>query len=340
MSSRMHQRIVLAKRPVGVPKLDDFALVSAPLDALADGELLIQNAVFALDPATRGFLDDRPSYLPPVQIGDVVRSMVLGTVVQSRHPGYQEGDIVRALAGWEEYSRVSADALGLERVPVVPGLPLSYFMGSLGPSGLTAYVGLHRIGEIAPGQTVVISAASGAVGNVAGQIAKIRGCRAVGIVGSAEKAALCRDLGYDATVDYRAVPDLGQALASALPDGADIYFDNVGGATLDAMLPLMKVYGRIVICGMIANYNDADNPYPIRNLWQLLVKRATMRGFLTYDHADLIAQAQNDLNAWALSGKLKPQENVTIGIENTPAAFIRLMSGQTSGKTVVRLSGA
>ncbi|RME61723.1 MAG: NADP-dependent oxidoreductase, partial [Alphaproteobacteria bacterium] len=256
---------------------------------------------------------------------------------QSRNPDYREGDVVRALVGWEEYSRVPADTLGLAHVDTAPGLPLSYFMGSLGPSGLTAYVGLHRIGTVAAGETVVVSAASGAVGNVVGQIAKIRGCRAIGIVGNDDKARLCRQLGYDATVNYRATPDLAKALADALGDGADIYFDNVGGATLDAMLPLMKTYGRIVVCGMIANYNDADNPYPIRNLWQILVKRTTMRGFLTYDHTDLIEQAQRDLNAWALSGQLQPLENVTHGIENTPAAFIRLMSGQTSGKTVVRL---
>lgn len=335
----MNRRIVLASRPKGVPVPENFRLIEEPVAAPGEGEVLIENLLFAIDPAIRGFLDDRESYMPPVQIGGLIKGGVLGRIIQSRNPAFPEGGLVRGFAGWEEYSVLQPEGLGLELLHINQKIPLSAYMGALGWSGITAYVGLHAIGQITAGETVVVSGASGAVGGVAGQIAKLRGCRAVGIVGTAEKARIAVDqLGFDAAVNYRAEADLGQAIKAACPKGADIYFDNVGGRTLDTMLPLMSDFGRIVVCGMIANYNNADDPYPIRNLWQVLVKRLTMRGFLTFEHPDMIAGAEHMLTQWILSGELKPLENVTTGIENTPAAFIRLMSGQTSGKTLVRLN--
>lgn len=331
------RRIVLARRPQGIPVAEDFAVEAAALPELGDGEMLVRNRVFAIDAAIRGFLDDRPSYLPPVALGETVRGMVLGEVVESRLHGFAPGDHVRALAGWEEFSVMRGDALGIERCAIADPSQLSLYMGTLGPSGLTAYVGLFAIGALQPGETVAISAAVGAVGNVAGQIARIVGARPVAITGSAEKAALCRDLGYAAIADHSAAEGLEAQLDAALPDGAHVYFDNVGGRVLDAMLPRMRDHGRIVVCGMIGDYNDADNPTPVRNLWQILVKRASMRGFLTYEHPEFLGEAQARIGEWVKSGALRPIENVSEGLESAPGALIRLMSGRTTGKTVVSL---
>lgn len=331
------RKIVLARRPVGTPQSGDFAIVEAAVPTPGDGEILVRNAVFALDAATRGFLDDRPSYLPPVAIGEAVRSMALGEVVASRNTGFAPGEIVRALVAWEEYSLITPDALGLEKVVVSPGTPLTHYMGTLGPSGLTAYVGLHGVGRAQPGETVVVSAAAGAVGNIVGQIARAHGCRVVGIVGSDAKARICAELGFEATVNYREPGGLGEQLQRALPNGSDVFFDGVGGPVLDAMLPLMSDFGRIVVCGMIANYNRADDQYKIGNIWQVLVKRIRMQGFLTFDYPDLVSEAQQVLTRMVINRQLRPLENVTYGIENTPDAFIRLMAGATIGKTIVDL---
>lgn len=331
-----HRRIVLAARPEGAPRASDFRIETARAPDLAPGQFMIANKILSIDPAIRGFLDDRESYLPPVALGETVRGMTLGQVVASRRADMPEGAYVRALAGWEEFS-VLGDALGLEIVAAGDGAPLEHYMGALGPAGLTAWVGLHEIGAIAPGQTVVVSAAAGAVGSVAGQIARLRVCRVIGIVGGAAKTEQIRALGYHAAVDYRAEPDLAAALRAACPEGADIFFDNVGGQVLETMLPLMREHGRVVVCGMIADYNSQDEPYGVRTLWQLVVKRIQMRGFLTYDHPDALPQAQRDLTAWVREGALMPLQNVRDGIENAPEAFIDLMSGRTTGKTLVRI---
>jgi NADPH-dependent curcumin reductase CurA len=335
--SRSSRRIILDHRPAGEPRPENFRLISASVPALREGEFLVENLILSMDPAIRGFLDDRKSYLPPVAIGESVRGMALGRVVESRNTAYPEGAIVRALAAWEEFSVLTAEALGLEIVKPATGVPLESYMGMLGASGLTAWIGLHEIGKIQPGQTVVISAAAGAVGNVAGQIARIHGCRVVGLVGSAAKADKIKELGFDAAIDYRRHPDLRAAIRAACPEGVDVYFDNVGGAILEAMLPEMRIHGIVVVSGMIADYNHQESPYPVRTLWQMVVNRLTMRGFLTYEHADRIPLAQSELDQWAQSGALRPLDNIHEGIESTPAAFIALMSGSTVGKTLVRL---
>ncbi len=334
-----NRKIVLAARPTGIPVESDFQLETETIRPLQEGEVLVRNTVFAIDPATRNFLDDRPGYMDPLPIGGTIRTMILGVVVESRNPSHKAGELIRAFAGWEDYSIIDNQNITIERLTTHPGVPLTAYMGALGWSGITAYVGLHELGVIDAGQTVVISAAAGAVGGVAGQIARLRGCRTVGIVGSPAKADIITgELGYDAAVNYRDCGDLAAALQAALPGGADIYYDNVGGEILDTMLPLMKDFGRIVICGMVADYNAGGESYPIRNLWQILVKRATMRGFLAYEYPEMLKQAEHDLAKWIVSGALKPMENVTTGLENTPAAFIRLMSGKTVGKTIVRLT--
>ena len=336
MGERACRRVVLARRPVGMPVADDFRLEISSARDPGRNELLIQNLLLAIDPAIRGFLDDRPSYLPPVALGEAVRGMTLGRVIASHDARYPAGSLVRLLATWEDFSIATGDALGLEVVQPDAEVPLATYMGALGPSGLTAYVGLHEIGQIAAGQTVLVSAAAGAVGSVAGQIAKLRGCRVVGIAGSPEKVRLLTDqLGFDAAIDHRATPDLAVAIRDACPNGVDVYFDNVGGPVLDAVLPLMAERGRVVVCGMIADYNNQDAPQPIHSLWQLVVKRLTMRGFLTYDHPQMLPEAHRLLRGWVLDGSLRPLENISEGLAAAPSALARMMSGATIGKTLV-----
>jgi len=335
--SPVPRRIVLARRPSGLPTIDDFRIEAAGIPELGPGEFLVANRFLAIDPAIRGFLDDRESYLPPVAIGDTVRGMTLGRILRSRDSAYAPGRFVRALAGWEDLSVLGPRALGLEFVDPDPQTPLQFYMGALGPTGLTAWIGLNEIGRIKAGQTVLVSAAAGAVGSVAGQVARLQGCRVIGLAGSAAKVAHLKALGFHSAIDHHAEADLSAAIRAACPEGVDVYFDNVGGATLELLLPLMNVHGVVVVCGMMSDYNRQDQPQPVRTLWQLVVKRLTMRGFLTYEHADRIPAAQAELTQWIRSGELKVLDNLHAGIENAPAAFIELMSGQTVGKTLVSL---
>ena len=331
------RQIILTRRPQGIPKIADFALATAPMPVAGPGEMLVKMRVCSLDPAIRGFLDDRPSYLPPVAIGAPVNGMSLGEVIESHNPDWPVGSLLRTFATWSDHYVVRADALGLERVNAAAGVPLEHYMGALGPVGLTAWVGLFEIGKAKAGETVLVSAAAGATGSTVVQLAKAAGCRVIGLAGSADKTRIVRDLGADAVIDYRATGDLAGAIRAAAPDGIDVYFDNVGGETLDAVLPLMRLHGRIALCGMIAQYNDADHPHGIQNLWQLVVNRVSIRGFLTYDHPEVLDRAQSELDALAADGRLKPLANVYDGFEKLPEAFIALMSGQTTGKTLVRV---
>lgn len=331
----MPRHIILASRPTGAPAPEHFRIEERALPLLDEGQMLVRPRVFSMDPAIRGFLDDRPSYLPPVAIGAPVAGMSLGEVIDSRNPAFPAGTLVRALGTWSEVLVLDGNALGLEAVSAAPGVGLEHYMGALGPVGLTAWVGLNTIGAAKPGDTVLVSAAAGATGSCAGQIARLQGCQVVGLVGSDTKAEAIAALGFDATINYRAVPDLAAAIRAAAPDGIDVFFDNVGGETLDTVLPLMRLHGRVVVCGMIGQYNDADHPYGVKTLWQLVVNRITMRGFLTYDHPEVLGQAQAELAAWVASGDLVPLTNVHHGFETIPAAFIDLMAGRTIGKTTV-----
>lgn len=331
------RQILLARRPEGVPKPDDFRLSEVEMPVPGEGEFLVAMRVGSVDPAVRGFLDDRPSYIEPVALDEPVKGMSLGEVIASHHPDYPAGTYVRAFAHWSDHYVLSGDAWGLEMVHPQPGVDLHHYMGALGPVGLTAWVGLFAVGEARPGETVVVSAAAGATGSTVGQIARARGCRVIGIVGSREKADVIRGLGFDAAIDYRATPDLAAEIAKAAPDGIDVYFDNVGGEMLEAILPLMRLHGRVAVCGMIGQYNDADHPYGVKTLWQLVANRIRMQGFITYDYPDLLAQAQAELNDWVAQGKLQPLANLRDGFEKLPEAFIDLMSGRTIGKTLVRI---
>lgn len=333
----MTRHIILASRPQGQPLAQNFAIEERADLPLAEGEMRVRVKIFSVDPAIRGFLDDRPSYMPPVALGAPINGMSLGEIIESRHDDYPVGTLVRAFATWSETYVLRGDALGLEIVTPVPGVALDHYMGALGPVGLTAWVGLIEIGKVKPGETVLVSAAAGATGSTVGQIAKIRGARVIGLVGSDAKADVIASLGFDAVINYRSCGDLATAIAAAAPEGIDIYFDNVGGEMLEAILPLMRPHGRIPVCGMIGDYNDADHPYGVKTLWQLVVNRITMRGFLTYDHGDVLGAAQADLDQWAASGALVPLANVRDGFDNLPAAFIALMAGETTGKTLVRV---
>jgi len=333
----MPRHIILASRPTGAPTADNFSIEERPAPAIGPGQMLVAPKIFSLDAAIRGFLDDRPSYLPPVAVGAPVNGMLLGEVIASHNPAYPTGTLVRALATWSEQTVMGADAIGLEVVKAGPGVALEHYMGALGPVGLTAWVGLNTIGQAKAGETVLVSAAAGATGSCVGQIARIQGCRVIGLVGSDDKVATLEKLGFHETINYRAVPDLAAAIGEAAPGGIDVYFDNVGGQTLESILPLMRLHGRVVVCGMIGDYNDADHPYGVKTLWQLVVNRITMRGFLTYDHPEALAQAQADLETWVDDGRLVPLTNIRDGFESLPAAFIDLMSGRTIGKTLVRV---
>ena len=331
------KQILLARRPTGLPHLDDFQLVETDMPQPGAGEFLVAMRVGSVDPAIRGFLDDRPSYIEPVQLGEPIKGMSLGEVIASNHEDYPVGTFVRAFAHWSDHYVLSGDAWGLEKVHPKPGVDLYHYMGGLGPVGLTAWVGLFAVGEAKPGETVVVSAAAGATGSTVVQIAKAKGCKVIGIAGGPEKVDVVMGLGADAAIDYKATPDLAAEIAKVAPEGVDVYFDNVGGEMLEAILPLMRLHGRVAVCGMIGQYNDADHPHGVKTLWQLVVNRIKMQGFITYDYMELLDQAQAELDGWVAEGKFKPLANVRDDFEKLPEAFIDLMSGKTIGKTLVRI---
>jgi NADPH-dependent curcumin reductase CurA len=333
-----NRQIILKSRPDGIPTPSVFDLRRGTMPSPSEGQILVRNRYFSIEPAIRGWLDDRESYFAPIAIGEPIRCLAVAVVVASRHPDYAPGDIVRGLGFWEDYSLFDDATILLEKLTPASDLPLSYYIGALGGSGLTAYVGLHDIAHIQPEQTVVVTAAVGAVGSVAGQVARLRGCRVVALVGSARKAQVAlQDLGYDAAINYREVRDIKTAIRTACPDGVDVYFDNVGGEILDTMLVSMKPLGRIVSCGMIAGYNQKDNPPPIRNLWEMVARQLTMRGFLLPSHSRSIPEAMQSLEAWVREGRLIALENKRTGLAQAPQLFIDLMSGSTIGKSVLEM---
>lgn len=334
----VNRQIVLRALVQGEPTPEHFAQVEAPIPQPAAGEMLVRNLYFSLEPAIRGWLDGKANYFPPVPIGGAIRGPTAGRILQSNVAGFHAGELVFGLNHWEDYSIVRADTVLLEKIHPEPGVPLSHHLGPLGGSGQTAYVGLHEIGRIKSGQTVVVSAAAGAVGSMAGQIARLRGCRVIGIVGSADKARLLTErLGFHAAVNYREVTDLAAAVSAHAPDGVDVYFDNVGGATLNAMLLTLKPQGRIIACGMISDYNRTDDPYPITNLWQVVARQITMQGFLLFTYDSLRPAARAQLAQWVRAGDLVVLEHVTRGLANAPSAFCQLMTGKTTGKALVEV---
>ncbi len=329
----LQRQIVLAARPQGLPRPSDFRLQEAAVPTPAEGEVLVRHSHLGLAPAARPRMDDVASYVAPMALGDVVFGQALGTVVASRTDSFRVGELVMAMAGgWQEYS--VAPAALLTRVDLDTA-PATAWLGMLGTSGMTAYVGLLDIGQPRAGETVVVSAASGAVGSAAGQIARIHGCRVVGIAGGPQKCKyVVEQLGFDACVDHRA-PDLAQALRGACPTGVDIYFDNVGGTVRDAVWPLMRQNGRVVLCGLIAEYNSPPQPGP--GWFPLLTQRLRVQGFILSDHLDRKPEFLRDATAWVREGQLRAQECVYDGLEQTVTAFIAMLQGSHLGKTLVRL---
>jgi len=337
MSNLINRRIVLAARPTGFPKESDFRLEQKPISPLGEGKFLARIEYLSLDPYMRGRMAAGKSYVAPIEIDDVMTGGAVARVIESKHPGFAVGDYVNGLFGWQDYA--TSDGAGVMKVdPKVA--PVSTALGVLGMPGLTAYFGLLDVGNPKAGETVVVSAASGAVGAVVGQIAKLKGCRAVGIAGSDEKCAYIRDeLNFDAAINYKSTPDLSQAVAEACPQGVDVYFDNVGGEILDATLRHINQRARIVICGMIAEYNLEKPPVGPRAGRYLLVNRARMEGFIVFDYRQRYAEGLNALAEWLRGGQIKYREDIVEGLENAPRAFLGLLNGKNFGKLLVRVSG-
>lgn len=333
-----NRRMVLASRPQGVPVPENFRLEQGAVPAVGEEQLLVRVRAISMEPAIRGWLDDNDrNYFEPLPLGGTMRSLSVGQVVESRLPGYAAGDHVRGLFGWEDYTLADRDTVLLQKIAVPADFPLSYHVGVLGGSGQTAIVGLDRIGRARPGETVAISAAAGAVGHVAAQYARHLGCRVVGIVGGPDKARIAADLGCHAVVDYKAAPDLEAAIRAAAPEGVDVYFDGVGGAMLDAMLNSMNTFGRIVCCGMISGYNDADNAPPLRNAWQIVTRELELKGFLLYSYSEFVPAALDTCLDGLRSGWLRTLEHKRVGLAQAGTLFCDLMAGRTIGKAVLEV---
>ena len=327
-----NRRVILASRPSGWVSEDNFRIEEAPIPQPGEGEVLVKNLWLSLDPYMRGRMSDAKSYVKGVDIGEVMVGQTVGEVVESRNEKLKKGDHVLTQLGWQLYGTTrEATKVDGSRVP------LSCYLGVLGMPGMTAYFGLKEIGQPKPGETVVVSAASGAVGSVVGQLAKIWGCRAVGIAGGKQKCDyVSRELGFDACIDYK-VGELHRSLKEACPKGVDVDFENVGGEILDTALRLMNMYSRIVICGLIAEYN-ASEPYGYKNLRAVLVNRIKLQGMIVFDWKDRYGEALKALAGYFAQGKLKYRESVVEGIENAPKGLIALLKGQNFGKQLVRLA--
>jgi len=333
-----NQQIVLASRPQGEATADNFRLVEAPLPALAEGQVLVRHHYLSLDPYMRGRMNDAKSYAAPQPLGEVMIGGTVGEVVDSRHPGYAAGDAVVGMGGWQLYSVVDGGAAGMLR-KVDTRLPLSAYLGAVGMPGVTAWYGLVRIIAPQAGQTVVVSAASGAVGSVVGQLAKARGCRVVGYAGGAAKCAYVVDeLGFDACIDYREHADarsLARALRDVAPDGVDGCFENVGGAVMDATMLRMNDFGRIALCGMIAGYDG--QPIPMTWPQLILQSRLTVQGFIVSEHMGDWPEALRELAAGVAGGTIKYRESVADGLAAAPEAFLGMLKGRNFGKQLVKL---
>jgi NADPH-dependent curcumin reductase len=324
-----NQRIVLASRPQGWVTPDNFRLEKAPLPQPQDGEVLVKNLWLSLDPYMRGRMSEQKSYVKGVEIGEVMVGQTAGEVVESRNPAFKKGDHVLTQLGWQLYG-VTKEAAKVDAARA----PLSYYLGVLGMPGLTAYFGLKEIGQPKPGETVVVSAASGAVGSVVGQLAKLWGCRAVGIAGGAEKCAYVRDeLGFDVCLDYKA----GSLRDELKKEKIDVYFDNVGGEILDLALARTNLFGRVVVCGTISDYNATD-PYRVKNWRAILVNRLKVQGMIVFDWKDRYGEALKALGGYLAAGKLKTRESVVDGLANAPQGFIALLKGGNFGKQLVKLA--
>ncbi len=334
-----NQQIHLVSRPSGEALAENFKLVDASVPELVDGQVLVRHHYLSLDPYMRGRMNDAKSYAAPQPLDAVMQGGTVGEVVASKNAGYAVGDKVVGFGGWQQFSVVDAATPGMLRKVDTTHVPLSAYLGAVGMPGVTAWYGLTQICKPGAGKTIVVSAASGAVGSVVGQLAKARGCRAVGIAGGAEKCAYVVDeLGFDACVDYKAHKDpkaLYEALKEATPDGVDGHFENVGGAVFDAVLARMNAFGRIALCGMISGYDG--EPIPMKQPQLILTNRLTIEGFIVSEHMQLWPEALKELGGMVATGKLKYRESVAQGLAAAPEAFLGLLKGRNFGKQVVKL---
>ena len=334
-----NQQIHLVSRPDKEATLENFKLVEATVPELKDGQVLVRHHFMSLDPYMRGRMNDAKSYAAPQPLNSVMQGGTVGEIVASKNVGFAVGDKVVGFGGWQQFSVVDAGTPGVLRKVDTTHIPLSAYLGAVGMPGVTAWYGLTQICKPAPGKTIVVSAASGAVGSVVGQLAKARGCRAVGIAGGADKCGYVVDeLGFDACIDYKAHKDsqsLYEALKAATPDGVDGHFENVGGAVFDAVLARMNAFGRIALCGMISGYDG--EPIPLKQPQLILTNRLTVEGFIVSEHMHLWPEALKELGTMVGTGKLKYRESVAQGLASAPEAFLGLLKGRNFGKQVVKL---
>ncbi|MFC3068278.1 NADP-dependent oxidoreductase [Phenylobacterium soli] len=331
------KRWVLRRRPAGEIQPGDLDLVEEPIRDLAEGEVLVRTLYLSLDPTNRIWMSDQDQYMPPVGIGDTMRGGSLGVVERSRSERFKQGDVVNAgLGGWTTH--VISDAAFLTPAPQLPGVPLTAYMSVLGATGLTAWFGMCDIGKPQPGETVVVSAAAGAVGSIAGQIAKLKGARVIGIAGGKAKCDwLTGELGFDGAIDYKN-EDVGTALDRLCPNGIDVNFENVGGDIMDAVVSRMNNFGRMPLCGMISTYNDADRPAGPKDFARVLMHRLTIRGFIIIDFLPRAAEAMAELIPWVMEGKLKWKVHVDQGLEGAMDSLQRLFTGNHDGKLLIQVS--
>jgi hypothetical protein len=333
MKTRVNHQFRLARRPVGMFQRSDFDYAEAPVPEPGEGEVLVKIQYISLDPAARGWMNEGTTYVPGVGIGEVMRAPAVGRVLVSKDPGVAVGDHVVGFLGVQEYAVASAQHL----TRVDPRLaPLPVYLGTLGLPGMTAYFGLLEVGKARAGDTVVVSGAAGAVGQVVGQIAKIKGCHVVGIAGGSEKCAYLRSIGFDAAIDYKH-DDVNAALKQHCPKGIDVYFDNVGGEILDIVLTQLAMHARVVICGAISQYNEAAIKGP-SNYLALLFYRATMEGMVVHDYAGRFGDAAREIAGWMAAGQLKSRETVVEGLENFPETLAKLFKGENTGKLVLKVT--
>lgn len=336
---RANRQVLLKRRPQGAPTLDDFAFDESEVGSPDEGQVLLKNLYLSLDPAIRGWMSERKSYLPPIALGSPVRSGTLSQVIESRAQDWSPGDLVQALAAWEEYSIVAPQSI-FGRIAPIEGVALPSMLSVLGGNGLTAYFGLLEIGKPERGDTVLVTAAAGGVGSVVGQLAKIHGCRAVGMTGSDDKCHyLIDELGYDGAINYKK-KDLRAAIKAECPQGVDVFFDSVGGEILEAGLTRINHGARVVVCGAISQINEDMPTYGPRNYLQLMVKRARMEGFVTLDYAPRYDEARRCIATWIEEGKIRYRDDIMDGLEHAPMHLLRLFSGDHRGKLMIKLADA
>jgi NADPH-dependent curcumin reductase len=334
MAATVNRQILLKSRPEGTPTLSNFELVQSPVPEPGDGEVLMRIRYLSLDPYMRGRMSAAKSYAKPIDVGAPMVGGTVGEIVTSRHPKFAEGDIVLGHGGWQDYA--VSNGAGLRKLDPATA-PVSTALGVLGMPGMTAYAGLTEIGQPKPGETVVAAAASGAVGSVVGPIARIKGCRNVGIAGGPDKCRfVVEELGFDACADHRA-PDFARQLEAACPSGIDVYFENVGGAVQQTVWPLLNGFARIPVCGLIAQYS-LTTPMPGPDMFTVLRKRLTLRGFIVSDFANKQADFLRDMGEWVRGGRIRYREDVVEGLENAPAAFLGMLVGKNFGKMLVKVS--